>query len=205
MRELLGGLHPGAGQSARDRMARVQHVHLETVPRPVPGIEARSLWNAHDLTFGRDHQAGPKALVAPPQADHVVIRAPVEKRIVRGVVDHQAAAPADVFFESLLDPPGPANPGVSLPAVEVVDDHAIPGEVRIPGVPRRSRSIRRRAGRDIHREAPALEEQGLQLPRSGLPVVVVDPVHNQDGINNTMTTSKAERMQTSYLKPAYTP
>src|SRR5271157_2266177 len=109
MRELLGGLHPGAGQSARDRMPGVQHMHREGMPRPVPWTETRSLRSSHHLSFVRDHQAWSEVLVAPPQANHVVIRAPVEKRIVRGVEDDQAAAASYVFFERPLDPPRPAN------------------------------------------------------------------------------------------------
>ena len=93
-------------------MPGIQHMHFEIVPRSVAGIEARSFRDFHHLSFSRDHQSRPKILVAPPQADHVVIGGPLQKRIVSGVVDHQTAAPAYIFLESLLYAPRPANPGV---------------------------------------------------------------------------------------------
>src|SRR5580704_4257654 len=180
MRQLLGGLHPGSRQSARNRMLCVEDMYLKGMPRPVPRIETCTLRNSYDASFVRDHQAGPEAFVAPPQADHIVICRPFEERIVGGVIDHQAAARSYVILESLLDPPGPSNAGAGMPAVEIVDDHAIPGEIRIPRVPRRSRSICQRAGRDVHSESPGFEQQTPQTLSSRLPVVVVDPIDNQN-------------------------
>src|SRR5580693_3814370 len=95
-------------------MVGVQHVDFEIVPRSVPWIEACSLWDLHHLAAGTDYQARAEGLIAPTQADHVVVGGPVEKRIVRGVIDYQAAARADVFFEGLLYTGRPANAGVRV-------------------------------------------------------------------------------------------
>src|ERR1700733_14444142 len=135
-------------------MLSVQHMHLETVPRAVSRFEACSLSDSDNLTARRDHQSRSETLVSPSQADHVVISAPMEKGGVRGMVNNQSAACTDVLFERVLKPAGPANPGVGMSAVEVINHHTISGEIRMPRVPRNGGGVRRRGRRDIHREAP---------------------------------------------------
>ena len=73
-------------------------------------IEAASFRNRHDGAVVADSQAGTEIGITPPEADHLVVSLPIQKRIVGGMQNHRTAAGAHILFERFFYRRRPLDP-----------------------------------------------------------------------------------------------
>ena len=73
-------------------MFGLSEADLKIVPWTMTGIEPASSGNCDGLARFIDEQSWTKTLVSPAQANHLVVRGPMQESIVRGVQDKQSSA-----------------------------------------------------------------------------------------------------------------
>ncbi len=155
-------------------MLRVANDDLERMLFAVMSARAR-LRVFHDLSVAEPH-IGPTLLVAAApaaKADHLVVRSPFGKRVVRCVNDHQRSAVTHIIDERLL---GRLTPLVS---VVVADDRLIVGELR-----REAAHVFSLLGRcgDLDLVKARVGEMLAEHRRGGFPSVVVLTIDDQHAI-----------------------
>src|SRR5271165_2523137 len=150
-------------------MILVENEHLEVMTRAVTGIGAAASGNGDDLVL-HNSEARTKRFIAPAEADHPVVLRPLEKGVVRRVINNQATAAADVSFVGLFGVARPASALWRMTAIEVVYDHIVAGKVGLL-----------RVGADVDREAARTLKNGFDRASTGLPIVVVHAINDEDG------------------------
>src|SRR5690625_1846272 len=114
-----------------------------------------SRWDAHDLAVFRDFERVPGIQRTPTEPDHLLIRLPVQKRIVGRVQDIEPAAATHIGFEL---PFGMLGPGQMFGSkgVAVLDDCRVG-----PGIEWRCltrRAVRRDRGHGYREQTDVIED-----------------------------------------------
>jgi hypothetical protein len=96
------------------------------------------------------------------------------------MVDDQSASTPDKGLQRLLNAEGPLDSIFLMSTVEVIDDHVIARKVGMPGIPGLLGSSSWRGGGYIDGEESGGRQDFSHRVRCCHPVMVVDPVHDQD-------------------------
>src|SRR4029079_4731610 len=115
-----GRMHPAVRQILRDRMHRGGDAQIEIVSRPMSRRQTAARWNRDDAgAIVANREARTEAGLSPAEANHLVVRRPLQKRVVGRVKDDHAATALDIALERLLALGGPAQSIGLVSAVEV--------------------------------------------------------------------------------------
>ncbi len=118
--ELFRRMQPLIWQIFSDGVMMIEHDDGEIVPGAMTGRQTFALRDDNDFLIGRDGQSFAEGGIAPAEADHFVVFGPVEKGVVGGVKDDEAASVTDICDESFFDFGRPACAGGVWPPLKLL-------------------------------------------------------------------------------------
>lgn len=104
----------------------------------------------------------------------------MQKGIVRGVQDNEAASLVHILLKRLLHFSRPSDTSVLVTAVEVDEHRVVLGKLRLPVIPSLFRRLSWRRSGNRCGESACGRKNRFDRARARFPIVVIDAVNNED-------------------------